>query len=149
MPAAVTNTKSQRIMAVVCGHGGVWTSFTQSFGDRGSLHLMMLLFSTRGLQVWCIRGRRRHWTSWEGIPAHNNLSLDMRHQSSCMLLARTSHIPPPLQSQPPCGGLGNVVELCAQEEKTDLGTIVSLCHIHYTCCSTTCPSPHLNLLLSI
>lgn len=55
----------------------------------------------------------------------------------------------PCTASPYTGGLGNLVCLCAQEEKTGLVTIVSLCHIHYLCYFTACPSPHLDLLLSV
>lgn len=82
--------------------------------------------STSDLKAWCILGReklnklRRHTCSQQPQPGHE----------ASVLLARTSHIP---SRHPHDVGLGSVVQPCAQEEKTGLVVMVSLCHIQDTC----------------
>ena len=82
--------------------------------------------STSDLKAWCILGReklnklRRHTCSQQPQPGHE----------ASVLLARTSHIP---SWHPHDVGLGSVVQPCAQEEKTGLVVMVSLCHIQDTC----------------
>lgn len=142
MASAVTNSGSWWITTIVLGIGGV--NLLHSVIQWPRL-LPSSLFSTRGFKV------NAFWEEREIVWVQKTHLLTTASawtrgiSSTDILFVRTSHMPS-LCISPHAGGLGNVVSLWVQEEKTGLVTIVSLCHIHYTCYSTSYPTPLLNLL---